>query len=89
MRIFAYITKTTVDKYLKVLFEIAFQFTGIHIGAMAFHHFALLVHDEFGEVPFDEISQNATLLLLQIFPKGMGVFPIDVNFLEQVEFSLE
>lgn len=46
---------------------------------------SFLVHHEFGEVPFDEIAQGASLLAFQVVPKGMGIFAVDVDLTEEIE----
>lgn len=66
-----------------------FQFAGIHVRPVTFDHLALLVHDELGEVPFYEASKSSTLLLLQVFPKGMRVVSVHVDLFEQVKLDLQ
>lgn len=61
---------------------------GIHIRTVSFDDLALFIHDELGEVPFYEVTQQATLFLLQICPKRMRVISVYVDFLEQVELYL-
>jgi len=73
---------------LKIFFKRIFQLVGIHIRTVSFDNLALFIHDELGEVPFYEITQQTTLLFLQICPKRMRVITVHVDFLEQVEFYL-
>lgn len=62
---------------------------GIHIRTVSFDDLALFIDDELGEVPFYEVTQQATLFFLQIRPKRMRVVSVHVDFLEQIEFYLE
>lgn len=74
---------------LQILFDIALELAGIHIGAVSLHHFSLLIDDKFREIPLDEIANKATLLFFQVLPQGMSVLAIDVNFLEQIKLDLQ
>lgn len=62
--------------------EVALDAAGVDVRSVTFHDFALFVDDELGEVPFDKVTQDATLLLLHVLPQGMGVIPIDVDLLK-------
>lgn len=61
---------------------------GVHIRTVSFDDLALFIYDELGEVPFYEVTQQATLFFLQICPKRMRFISVHVDLLEQVEFYL-
>lgn len=42
---------------LKIFFERSLQLVGIHIRTVSFDDLALFIHDELGEVPFNEGAQ--------------------------------
>lgn len=78
--------KSKGKKHLKIFLQVLFQLRRTRTRSMAFHWHAVLVHDEFGKVPFDQIQQEATLLLLQELPHRMRLFSIHIHLLEQIEF---
>lgn len=54
---------------------------------MALHGISLLVHNELGEVPLDEIEKESALLLLHELPHRVRLLPIHVHLLEQIELD--
>jgi hypothetical protein len=54
------------------------------------YHLTILVDEKFGKVPFDIIAQRSSPILLRLhpFPKRVGVFAIDVAFLENVALEV-
>jgi len=57
-------------------------------GTVPLHGLALLVDNELGEVPLDEVSEGAALLVLQELPQWAGVVAVHVHLLEQVEVGV-
>lgn len=55
---------------------------GVVEGGEAGHGYAVLVDDELGEVPLDEIAQESALLGLQEDEEWVGVGPVDLNLAE-------
>lgn len=55
---------------------------------MSLHRISVLVHNELGKVPLDQVQQDAALLLLQELPHGMRRLAVHVHLLEQVELHL-
>lgn len=74
---------------LEVFLQIAPQLTGVHVRTVSLYHFALLVHDELGEVPFDKVAQGPSLLFLHILPQRVRVRAVHIDLVEQVELYLK
>lgn len=55
---------------------------------MALHRNAVLVNDELGEVPLDQIHQEAALLFFHVLPDGVRLLSIHLHLLEQVKLHL-
>ena len=63
--------------------DFVFDFwNGVVEGGETSHGFTLLVDDELGEVPLDEVAQESALLGLQVFKEGVGVATIHVDLAE-------
>lgn len=74
--------------FLEVLLEVLLQLRWVGAGSMTLDGISVLVHNELGEVPLDQVQQNSALLLLQELPHGMGLLAVHVHLLEQVELHL-
>lgn len=51
---------------------------------MPLYGLSIPIYDELGEVPFDKAAQSASLLVLEILPKGLGLISVHVSLLEDV-----
>lgn len=72
----------------EVLLKVFFNCKRLSVGTVAFHRLTVLVHQELAEVPFDEISQCPTLLVLEVLEQRVSLLAIDVDLGEHVKLCV-
>ncbi len=55
---------------------------GVVKGSEPGNRLSVFIDDELGEVPLDEVSQHATLLVLQVFKEWVSVASVHVDLAE-------
>lgn len=80
--------RTTSFKRLQIFHQLLLHLQWTGAGSISGNWFAILVNNEFSEIPFDGINQSATLLLLQVFVQWMGIVTIHIDLLEHIELNL-
>ena len=66
-------------------FDVFGNLAGFGDGGVATNGGAIARDEEFGEIPFDGISDESTGLRLEIFENGIGVTSIHLNLLHNGE----
>lgn len=74
----------------EVFLDIGFNVgNGVCLGGISGYRDALGVHQELGEVPLDELPEEASLLVLQVHPQGVGVVAVHVNLGKHIKLDSE
>ena len=75
-----------LSEILQIFFNFLFNFwNGVIRRPKSGDGLAVFVNDEFGEVPFDEVCEETSLLLFEKVPERMGAATIDVDLGEHVK----
>lgn len=71
--------------FSEILLQIWLDVKWSHVWRISLHRLTIFVNKELGKIPFDEISQGASLLLLEVIPQGNSISTVHVDFGEHIK----